>query len=235
MAGLSVSNFNFEYSIAEIAKCNVTATTSTHPVGCNEPNSSSSDCAYPTDDCQTEFGSPGDSIAHNVPNSSSPCDYASVTKDKHNSPAIQSCQSEADGFGDSLVSNAPNSSLPSGGVTNCAFVTEIGDQDLELLEMRIYDSYRQEDGAPHSYEYLLDCRKNIMRKLHSCKKEVNDLQKEKLEAQVKHREEIKRIRQFYEVIAFAKSRSGKIVRSAMGTSAAAVEVIRDMNSMFNDS
>ena len=28
-------------------------------VGCNEPNSSSSDCASPTDDCQTEFGSPG--------------------------------------------------------------------------------------------------------------------------------------------------------------------------------
>ena len=63
---------------------------------------------------------------------------------------------------------------------------------------------------------------------------MQDLETQKSETQLKHKEEIKRIRQFYEVIAFAKSRSGRIVRSAMGTSPVAGEIIRDMNSMFND-
>ena len=110
-------------------------------------------------------------------------------------------------------------------------MTEIGDADLELLEMNIYDSYRQEDGAPYSYKYLLECREKLMTKLHSCRKQVHALQKE---AQLQHREELKRTRQFYELIAFAKSRSGRIVRSAMSTSHAAGRIIRDMNSMFND-
>ena len=60
---------------------------------------------------------------------------------------------------------------------------------------------------------------------------MQDLERQKSETQPKHKEEIKRIRQFYEVIAFAKSRFG---RSAMGTFPVAGELIRDMNSMFND-
>ena len=102
--------------------------------------------------------------------------------------------------GDSFIAeDAPDSHVSSGGIANRTSVTEIGDADLELLEMNIYDSYRQEYGAPSSYKYLLECREKPMTKLHSCRKQVHALQKEKSEAQLQHREELKRIRQFYEL------------------------------------
>lgn len=187
----------------------------------------------PLNNSEGELNDSVDSVAYNTTSSSLPCDYVSVTEDRSNSASLETHSQRSDCSGNSLVHTLPNSSKGDS-VTNCTYVTDVGDQDLELLEMTIYDSYRQEDGAPYSYKYLLDCRKKLMRKLHSCKKEVSDLQKEKLEAQIVHKEEIKRIRQFYEVIALAKSRSGRIVRSGMGTSAAAGEIIQDMESMFND-
>ena len=53
-------------------------------------------------------------------------------------------------------------------------VTEISDQDLKLLEMKVYDTYR-EDGAPYSYDCLVDCRQKLMRKLDYYRKEVQVL------------------------------------------------------------
>ena len=73
-------------------------------------------------------------------------------------------------------------------------VTEIGDQDLELLEMTVYDTYHQDDGAPYSYNYLIDCRRKLMGKLDSCRKEVEELKKLKLKTEAWHKVEIKRIR-----------------------------------------
>ena len=119
---------------------------------------------------QSQFSHSADSI-HNDPsdsashyNSQSQLDSSGDSHDSQNS--YTPC--------DSLVNIGHHSSVPSGGLPNSAYVTEIGDQDLELLEMRIYDSYRQEDGAPNSYKYLLDCRKKLMTKLHSFKKQVGD-------------------------------------------------------------
>ena len=51
-----------------------------------------------------------------------------------------------------------------------------------MLEMNVYDTYRQEDGKPYSYNYLLE-------------------QKNK-----KQKKKIKRIQQIYGLIAFAKFR-----------------------------
>ena len=114
-----------------------------------------------------------------------------------------------------------------------AAVSEIGDQDLEMLEMNVYDTYRQEDGKPYSYNYLLDCRAKLIQKLHSCREKNFELVKKISETQLEQRKKIKRIRQFYELIAFAKSRGGAMVRSAMGTSRKADNIIQDMNAMFS--
>ena len=40
--------------------------------------------------------------------------------------------------------------------TNCSSVKEIGDQDIDLLEIKMY---QQVDGAPYSHNYLIKCRK----------------------------------------------------------------------------
>ena len=74
----------------------------------------------------------------------------------------------------------------------------------------------------YSHKYLLDCRAKLMRKLQSCRELIEVLKNEKSENEIRHRKEIKTIRQFYDVISFARSRTGRMVRSALGTSPAAV-------------
>ena len=49
-------------------------------------------------------------------------------------------------------------------------MTEIGDQDIDVLEMKMYDMYRQDDGEPYSYDYLIQCREILINKLESCSK-----------------------------------------------------------------
>ena len=61
------------------------------------------------------------------------------------------------------------------------------------------------------------------------------MQKQSIRSKLQHKEEIKRIREFYGMIAFAQSHSGKIVRSAMATSKDAGNIIRDMTCLFKDS
>ena len=133
----------------------------------------------------------------------------------------------------------PHNSTDSSSVTNDyqndedAAVSEIGNQDLEMLEMNVYDTYRQEDGKPYSYNYLLDCRAKLIQKLHSCREENFELIKKMSDTKLEQQKKIRRIRQFYELIAFAKSRSGAMVRSAMGTSHNADSIIQDMNARFS--
>lgn len=52
-------------------------------------------------------------------------------------------------------------------------------------------------------------------------KSIHELEKEVERAKLDGKEENERIRDFYEVIALGKSRTGKIVRSALGTSVTA--------------
>ena len=76
---------------------------------------------------------------------------------------------------------------------NCSSTKEIGDQDIDLLEMKMYDLYRQVDGAPYSPNYLIKCRRNLISKLESCKKELQKVQKQNTRSRLQHKEEIKRI------------------------------------------
>ena len=106
----------------------------------------------------------------------------SLNHSHHNSPLDNYCPS--DSSGNSSTTQAPDSHQLN---RDCTAVTEIGDEDLELLEMNINDTYRQEDGAPYSYQYLVECREKLMRKLHTCRKQMQDLEREKSETQLKHK------------------------------------------------
>ncbi len=95
------------------------------------------------------------------------------------------------------------------------------DDDMDFVDMKLYDTYRQIDGKPHSQEYLLKCRSKLTIKAQLYRQQTDHLQKEISRIELKHREQIERLRRFYETIAFGQSRSGKMVRAAMSTSSAA--------------
>ena len=98
----------------------------------------------------------------------------------------------------------------------------IGDVDTDLIEMDLYDLYRKEDGKGYSNEYLHKCRNKLRRKVRI---KINELQRQIIELKSESEHEKKRIRMFYETIAFGRSRSGRIVQSALGTSSAAGKIM----------
>ena len=88
--------------------------------------------------------------------------------------------------------------------------------------MDLYDLYRKEDGKGYSNEYLHKCRNKLRRKVRI---KINELQRQIIELKSESEHEKKRIRMFYETIAFGRSRSGRIVQSALGTSSAAGKIM----------
>ena len=109
----------------------------------------------------------------------------------------------------------------------------MGDVDTDIVEMEVYDDYRQIDGEPYPPTYLLKCRKKLMTKVLKYRKQVHELEREVAHVKSKSNEEKERLRKYYETIAFAKSRSGRMVRSAMGTANAAGKIIREMEALYS--
>ena len=101
----------------------------------------------------------------------------------------------------------------------------VGDRDMDLIEMELYDNYRRSDGEPYPTEYLLKCRKKLKTKLHKCSEKINPLELKISKINLEHKQERERLRKYYETIAFGQSRTGLMVRSAMGTSSAAEKIM----------
>ena len=108
--------------------------------------------------------------------------------------------------------------------------TSIGDDDTDLIEMDLYDVYREEDGGLYTNE---KCTEKLKRKLKEGRIRLNELLKENMEMKVQHKEEKERIRKFYDTIAFGRSRSGRMVRTAMGTSSAAGKIIEELRNLYS--
>ena len=109
----------------------------------------------------------------------------------------------------------------------------MADVDTDVVEMVIYDDYRQVDGQPYPPAYLLKCREKLMSKVKQYRSRIHELEREVAHVKSKSNEEKERLRQFYETIAFAKSRSGRMVRSAMGTASTAGKIVRQMEAMYS--
>ena len=73
--------------------------------------------------------------------------------------------------------------------------------------------------ANHNYStnYLHKCRDTLKIKVQEDRVKLNELQRKNMELKLESEREKDRIRKYYETIAFGRSRTGKIVRSAMGT------------------
>jgi len=63
--------------------------------------------------------------------------------------------------------------------------------------------------------------------------EIHRLQKENLKIRLETKKEKESIREFYETIAFGRSRSGIMVREAMGSSSAAGTMMQELKSLFD--
>ena len=109
----------------------------------------------------------------------------------------------------------------------------MGGADTDLLEMALYDDYRLLDGESSTPNYLSRCQQKLMTKVKESKTTINELEKEVDRVRLEKKEENERIRKYYEVIAYGKSRSGQMVRSAMGTAPAAAKIIKDLKELYS--
>ena len=111
--------------------------------------------------------------------------------------------------------------------------TYIGDQDTDIIEMNLYDVYRGEYGQPNSSHYLKKCIEKLTRKVRYQREKICVLEKENTDMKVEHKRETERIRQFYDTIAFGRSRSGLIVRTAMGRTSTAARIIKELKALYS--
>ena len=103
--------------------------------------------------------------------------------------------------------------------------------DIDVIDMALYDSYRQIDGEPHSQEHL-KCRMKLVQRVKRYKEQINYLQEQRIRDELRHKQEKERHRKFYDTIAFAQSRTGRMVRSAMVTTNAAKEIMEELKSLY---
>ena len=111
--------------------------------------------------------------------------------------------------------------------------SSMGGVDTDLVEMTLYDDYGSLDGESSTPEYLLKCRRKLMVKVSEFKSKITELQKEVHRIKLASKEENERIRKFYEVIAYGKSRAGQMVRSAMGTTTDASKIIKKLEELYS--
>ena len=100
--------------------------------------------------------------------------------------------------------------------------------DLDVVEMTVANP----DSEEFTYEYLQDCRKKLMLKVNAYRSELESLRLDKAKMAFKHRSQIDRIRSFYQTIAFATTRTGKIVKTAMESSSTAANIMKELESTY---
>ncbi len=83
--------------------------------------------------------------------------------------------------------------------------------DLDVKEMKLADPYSDE----FSYDYLFECRQRLMSKITVYRNEVESLRSNEVQLIRKCRATIERIRSFYKRIAFATTRTGKLIKTSM--------------------
>ena len=116
---------------------------------------------------------------------------------------------------------------------DCSTSSALGDADIDLIEMELYDLYREEDGQPHTLEYLQKCNGKLRAKVKDDKIMINRLQRLNMKIKADKKDELERIRCFYEAIAFGQSRAGKMVRTALGTSTRAQNINKEMRELYS--
>ncbi len=90
---------------------------------------------------------------------------------------------------------------------------------MKRLETNIQD---------YSPGYLIECREKLIGKVRKYRKQYEDAETENAKLVYKHRQDVERIRSFYQKLMYAPMRSGKIIKAASTTSSAAVEIMKEL-------
>ena len=100
-------------------------------------------------------------------------------------------------------------------------------EDVTALEMHLEDSLRQEKEE-YDYEYLLDCRKKLCRKVQYYHNRLEKSVSANIKQALEHRKELESVRTFYHNIAYARTRTGRIVKSSLMSSSAATAMMKQL-------
>ncbi len=92
--------------------------------------------------------------------------------------------------------------------------------ELAAVEMTLEDELKDTD-SDYSYEYLIECRKRLCARLEHSHCQLEKALSVNARQDFKHLKEIENITKFYQTIAYAKSRTGQLVRDTISTSSAA--------------
>ena len=99
--------------------------------------------------------------------------------------------------------------------------------DLAAEELRLEDELKDRD-VEYTYEYLSNCRQKLRTRLEHCHQKLEEAKSINVKQNFQHRREIENIQHFYQTIAYAKSRTGRLVRSARLSSSAAAAVMKEL-------
>lgn len=107
--------------------------------------------------------------------------------------------------------------------------TSIG-EDADVVMMNLEDSLNELEKEPmaHSYEYLFECRKTLMQKVERYRATMEKQSSQIIAMKYKQRQEIERIREFYQAIAYAPTHSSQIVKKSICSSKTATKVLSDI-------
>lgn len=111
-------------------------------------------------------------------------------------------------------------------------------EDADVVIMQTEDDIMKEcdgeSGPKYPYEYLLNCRKELMMRVKEYRAIVEDQKSRIIAMEYKHRKEIERIRSFYQGIAYAPTRTGKIYKRSHCSSSIAKQILKDVGLKYGD-
>ena len=111
-------------------------------------------------------------------------------------------------------------------------------EDIDVVLMGTEDSLLQlecdKKKSKHSYEYLLECREKLIQKVKLYRRRIEEQSSEIAEMTYKHKKELKHIRSFYQGIAYAPTRTWRIVKTAHCSTSKAAEIMRELGLKYKD-
>ena len=125
--------------------------------------------------------------------------------------------------------SSPQNILPNEAPVEIAdeYSSSIG-EDADVVMMHFIAMNLEKEPLRYSYDYLFDCREKLMQKVEHYRSIVEKQSSEITAMKFKQCQEIEHIREFYQAIAYAPTRSSRIVKRALCSTKTAAELLRDI-------
>ena len=104
-------------------------------------------------------------------------------------------------------------------------------EDTDVVLMHTEDSLMDldsDENAKYSYDYLLECRQKLMHKVAYYRARIEEQSTESAQVAYRHHKEIDQIRSFYQAIAYAPTRAGRMVKASICKSSVASQIMQEL-------